>query len=385
MFANASFRRELKRIYLQLRGRALEGVFGHRARGQKPPFLLPPREILVLSQRRLGDAVLSLPLFAALREAFPASRVTVLANPYLRGLYEICPDIDRILESAQGPASVPVIRSVSAIRKQDYDLLIDLNTDGSLVFALIALFSGAWHTIGYGQDGRGVFFDTALPLPPPGLHLTDVLLNTLSPLGIRSRTRVFHLSLKGEDCRANRARPGPPGPVVGIHPGGMHPTQRWPLEHFAELADRLIESGTARVLICGGRGDFRLIREIQRRMREEPEPVPEFSTLKCFAAFLSQLDLLVCNNSGPLHLACAVGTRTVSFMGPTRAGRWWPVGEGHRVLRRDDLPCIGCNSGICRTGTFDCMSGIRPEEVFRTVAEMIQSVTPDESVEVPGV
>jgi ADP-heptose:LPS heptosyltransferase len=88
------------------------------------------------------------------------------------------------------------------------------------------------------------------------------------------------------------------------------------------------------------------------------------------AAILSRVDCLICNNSGALHLAAAVGTPTISTMGPTVAQRWWPRGEENIVIRKE-LPCIGCNSGVCRIGTHQCMRDITVEEMLAAVEEQI--------------
>ena len=84
-----------------------------------------------------------------------------------------------------------------------------------------------------------------------------------------------------------------------------------------------------------------------------------------FAAVLSRMALLICNNSGPLHLAGLLGVPTISFMGPTIKTRWWPRGPRSEVMRRDQLPCIGCNRGYCRIQTHACMTEITPDQAFQ--------------------
>jgi len=90
--------------------------------------------------------------------------------------------------------------------------------------------------------------------------------------------------------------------------------------------------------------------------------------IRRFAALLSCCRLLVCNNSGPLHVASALGIPTVSFMGPTEKTLWLPLGERHVVLRIDDLSCIGCNRGVCPAGTLECMRRITPEMAAEAVS-----------------
>jgi len=342
----------------------------------RSPVCVPsvPGRILVIAQPRLGDAVLSLPTLFALRDHYPDTQIILLSPPAVKGLFELTPAVDRVMVHPRGNTLLGIGNFLRSIREQKIDLLIDLNTDGSLFPAWIARLSGARYSVGYGQDGRGVFFDQIVSGPDEEKHTIDRLLALLAPLRVGNPSPEVRLSLPEnggtffppEDQAGEGEREIP---LVGIHPGGTHWTQRWPVEYFAELADELILSGSARVILCGGPSDWETIRQVQERMRAVPEVAPPFPSLRDFAVFLSHLDLLVCNNSGPLHLACAVGTKTFSFMGPTKAAQWWPKGEGHTVFRRDDLPCIGCGRGYCRMKNHDCMRGILPGELFQAVGK----------------
>jgi ADP-heptose:LPS heptosyltransferase len=158
--------------------------------------------------------------------------------------------------------------------------------------------------------------------------------------------------------------------LIGLHPGGRHPTQRWGAERFARLAGRLSELGSRPVVLGGGpdAGD------VDRIRRLAPVEVPHLETdadAKSLARALAGLDLLVCNNSGPLHLASLIGVPTVSTMGPTRPELWWPAGHRARVLRRDELDCIGCNSGRCRMPSHLCMDLITVDDVLGAVSESL--------------
>jgi ADP-heptose:LPS heptosyltransferase len=86
---------------------------------------------------------------------------------------------------------------------------------------------------------------------------------------------------------------------------------------------------------------------------------------------MSQLHLMVCNNSGPLHLAAAMQVPTVSFMGPTNAQRWWPVGPMHRVLRIEDLQCLGCEEGVCPKGNLECLRRINVRMAVEAVKGLL--------------
>lgn len=154
--------------------------------------------------------------------------------------------------------------------------------------------------------------------------------------------------------------------VIAIHPGAHYETQRWPGEYYAELIGRIGRHGQAEVLLLGGPSDAKVVGEILAGGKGDTRACIQ-DDLRKFLAILSRCRMLVCNNSGPLHCAAALGIPTLSFMGPTVKERWMPLGGGHRVLRRDELPCIGCNSGRCLIETHDCMRLIAPEAAFETL------------------
>lgn len=369
-------RQILKKTYLMARRSLLAGWSGLFRRRSRTGIPVSPKKLLILSQLRLGDAVLSTPIFPLLKKRFPGCTISVLTNPYIREIFELCPEVDHILEYGKAQGIGENIRVIREIRRDPFDLLIDLNTDGSLIFALIAGLSRAGYSVGYDQDGRRAFYDSALPFPGEGgEHMLDLIVKTLSPLGVSPSKEPPRLTVPEPVLQEVRAKLPEVGigqgqVLVGLHPGAVHPTQRWPVEYFAELGDRIMGAGLGRVILCGGEREGDMILGIIDRMKETPLYV-RTASLKQLAALISELDLLVCNNSGPLHLACAVGTSTISFMGPTNPAQWRPAGEGHTVFRRDDLACIGCNMGTCPVKTHACMYGIPPAEVFETIRERL--------------
>ncbi len=368
-------RARIKKLYLSIRTALLRSVRPLLRRGRKGLLPAAPAKILVITQPRLGDAVLSIPVLAALRKRYPAAKISALANSYVRALYERVPAIDVVvpLPTGKGGTRRTALPSLSRrLQTEKFDLVIDLNTDGSLESAYLARFAGGGYSLGYEGSGRGVFFDHAVALPEEPLPFVDLVLGLLAPLGVETDERMPRLAMEEDRVQTVRtaltgAAPSMETRFIGLHPGAHHPTQRWPLSFFAALADRIVASRTGRVVLFAGPHEWDQVLQIHELMRETPIVTPASLGLNDLAAWLSIMELLVCNNSGPLHLAAAVGTPTLSFMGPTNAVQWWPVGEGHVVLRRDELPCIGCNSGVCRIGSHDCMQGISPDEVFEII------------------
>ncbi len=363
-------RQHIKNLYLQSRGVVLRAR--HITGGADPAPLVPieaVRRILFIRLDRVGDVVLSTPAIEVLKKRFPLAELTVLARPQTVALLENNPDVDRCVVLGPGASPAERVRILGGLRRRRFDLAVDPCLDWELAPALVAWASGARVRVGYPCGGREAFFTATAELPEGSTHMVDVILGALKPLGIDGlapQPRVY-LSQDERDRAsgwiAERCSIGKP--LVGIHPGAHYETQRWPAEHYATLAGRL--RARFDVILFGGPTDAGLVERIRSGI---PGGVLTVITpdLRRFAALLSCCCMLVCNNSGPLHVACALGIPTLSFMGPTDPCRWYPLGNGHTVLRLDDLPCIGCNDGTCRRGTHDCMRGIQPERVMDVLA-----------------
>lgn len=363
-------RQHMRNLYLRSRGAVLRALPLSNGNGAMLPVAGESTgRILFVRLDRVGDVVLSTPAMEVLKKRFPRSELTVLLRPQTAALLENNPHVDRcvVLDPGAGPAER--CRILQDLRRRRFDLAVDPCVDWTLASALMAWASGAQSRIGYPRGGREVFFTTTAELPDGNAHMADVILGTLRPLGIdgpRPLPRVY-LS-PGERARAAGWLAGQRlsgKPLVGIHPGAYYETQRWPAEHYAALAGGLRTRFD--VILFGGPADAGLVERIRSGIPGGALTVVT-PDIRRFAALLSCCRLLVCNNSGPLHVASALGIPTVSFMGPTEKTLWLPLGERHVVLRIGDLPCIGCNRGVCPAGTLECMRRITPEMAAEAVS-----------------
>lgn len=158
--------------------------------------------------------------------------------------------------------------------------------------------------------------------------------------------------------------------MIGIHPGGYYPSQRWPEIGFAKVADELIRKYAANVFIIGGYAQKRAVSKIVNGMQNKPRGVITGITLEQLVGVISNLDILICNNSGPLYIASALGIATVSTMGPTLPKRWQPQGKNHKVIRKD-ISCSPCNLGSC--AEHKCMRLITPLDILEAVEILLNS------------
>jgi lipopolysaccharide heptosyltransferase II len=240
--------------------------------------------------------------------------------------------------------------------------------------ALLPFLARVPERIGYATDGRSLLLTAALPRPPGTAHQLrdyDVL---LASRGIEPDLDPPRLPIPPmADDRARRAfaAAGLPGggPLVLLAPGAAFgPTKQWPVDRFAELADKLAERGVLSGIVVGP-GEERLGEEVSRRARYRPVVLGVDLDPVELAALLRQTRVLVSNDSGPMHLAAAVGTPVVAFFGPTDPGRTSPTGSPSRVLDRY-LFCSPCFLKRCPYG-HECMREITPEDALRAVEELL--------------
>ena len=339
------------------------------------------KNILFIRTDRIGDMVLSTAALHAIKRGFPQARLTVLASLSNAPLLQHDPDVDEVIvwkNGRLGSSMVGFLRLAVRLKKTRFDAVIDPLTGDDLHTALMAYLSGAALRIGFPGYGREVFLNRLAAYPDRYRHMADLVLETTRLLGAEFEDRSPHLCLlpAERDWADDWLKAHNLGrrAVVGIHPGGYYPTQRWPAGYYAQLASALLQDHGCGVILIGGWGDHDLIGSILGSSGER-FVVFESSDLRQTVAVISQLNVLVCNNSGPLHIAAALNVPTLSFMGPTDKSRWMPLGINHEVLRQDHLECIGCDSGTCARGDLACMRLTKPEEAVRCTIRLLKKET----------
>jgi len=315
---------------------------------------------LVIAPNWIGDAVMSLPFLRALRRADPAGVLAVLARKGPAAIYR-----------AEGSATEVLPRSTfladaAAVRRGRFDEAWLL--PNSYRAALLARASGAPRRIGYSTEGRGWLLTEAPPPPPATAHQlrdTDALLlaRGVAPDPDPPRLPVPAASLARAHETLERAHVG--SAFAALCPGSAFArSKRWPAERYAALADALAGRGlTAAVLV--GPGEEELGGRVAAGARPHPPVLGADLDPVELAALLSLARVAVTNDSGPMHLAGAVGTPVVAVFGPTDPGRTGPSGSPSRVLDRYVF-CSPCFRTECPYG-HECMKEIGVEDVVRAV------------------
>jgi ADP-heptose:LPS heptosyltransferase len=337
-----------------------------------------PRNILVIDFGQLGDVVLSLPALRAIRERFPQAKITVAVGKpgaevvTLSGFANITLGVDRVL-LRDGPKLVSIGRIaklVKEIRREKFDFVIDLHSLSET--NLLGFLSGAPKRLYARRPGRSLNYLANFDPQPPTekdhrqRHLVDRYLDVLLPLDVtgadrtpRLRTRVEDVALVDKLLKKEKAQTG--SPLIGLFPGAGHPSRRWPLEQFAELADYLIRNDDVRPIVFAGPEERALIPQI-KSLFPPCAVILDRLTIPQLAAAQSRLAAFVSNDTGPMHVAAAVGTPVVLLLDRRAPESYLPIGARHRVIYSSTIPDIEVDEVY--TATRSVLASGRTESLF---------------------
>jgi ADP-heptose:LPS heptosyltransferase len=309
---------------------------------------LSPRNILVIDFGQLGDVVMSLPALRAIREQFPHARITVAAGKpssqivELSGYADEVIAVDRVaLRDGFKPLSIlRILNVVKDIRRREFDFVIDLHSFSET--NLMGFLSGASKRLFARRPGRSLdFLANFSPKPPvdrndPDQHLVDRYLDVLKPLGIRNVKRIPKINTRAGDDRAvdsmlKKAKAESGAPLVGLFPGAGHPGRCWPAGKWAELADFLIRNDGVRPVVFVGPEERATAHEMRRRFPSSAVFLQKLSIGE-LAAAQARLAVFVSNDTGPVHIAAAVGTPIVVLIGRPTRHAYIPLADSKRLI-----------------------------------------------------
>jgi len=341
---------------------------------------------LVIRRRYLGDIVLLGSVFRNLRLHAPKGRITVVVEPAYAGVLALNPDVDEVLPLpallGQWPGFLGRLRAAGATHVLDFD-----NTDKT---ALIARLSGAEHRATFNRElipfKYGWTYTHTAKVANHDYdrqHITETYLRLLSAVDVPVASREVRLIPRAEDLHYVRKRlPStlvPRPSTILIHPGSRSAFRLWPAERFAAVIDRCQrELGVGAVLV-GGPGETAFIEEIRARCASAPVVFNETLSVPRLAALMSLFPVLLCHDSGPMHLAASVGVRVVALYGSQNATIWRPLSDQHIVLQTN-LPC-SCLSNLpqpcVKSDSYRsyCVRKLEPADVFAAVAAALRPGT----------
>ena len=336
-------------------------------------------KILILKPSSLGDVIHALPVLRLLKLHYPAAEIFWWIDYALAPLIDGDPDLTGIVRFERKRWSKPqywpeMIRSIRSLRAQKFDLVIDLQCLArSGAFAWLA---NGKQLIGLDEvrEGARGFYDLAVPRKSFHTHAVDWYLSILPPLGVPVHKNFSWLPERPEVADEVK-RKWFSNPTnckwIALQPGARWKNKRWPIQHFAELVRALAQKfPSARFAVLGGKDDAPLGEMISQAAPEKVLNLCGATTLPEMIECVRRCDLLVTNDTGPMHVAAALNKPLVALFGPTEPRRTGPYGQLENVLRLN-LPCSPCLSSRCSIEqTDECLRGLSPAVVLARVEKL---------------
>ncbi|HQP91599.1 MAG TPA: lipopolysaccharide heptosyltransferase II [Candidatus Omnitrophota bacterium] len=336
---------------------------------------LSRKRILVIKMSALGDCILSIPSFEALKKKFPDSKITCLVELASKDVFKRCPYIDELIVTdlkGRDKGFKGLWRLMKKLAGERFDMVIDFQNNKKS--HMLAFSTFAFDRYGY-DNGKFSFLlnkkikDTGSPLPP-----VQHQFRVLDMLGIGHLGEALKLWLSEEDKRFSDdffKTEGLGGRVIGINIGSSlrWKTKRWPTKKIAELCD-LLSMGGYRVLLTGSAHDAPYAKAVLKQVKSRPACAVARTSLMQLAGLIQKCACFVTSDSAPLHIASAMGTPVVALFGPTDPARHMPPSEKSIVLKSEI--CTPCYKDECKRKTHSCMDGIKTKQVFDSIESLLR-------------
>lgn len=349
---------------------------------------LSTMEILIIKLSAIGDVIHTLPALNALHHRLPESNVTWVIEEKASGVIKDHPYLKKIIVSKRKswlknvrkpslwyPTLKEIISFIRELRSQEYDVVVDFQ--GLLKSAMLVFLSRGKRKIGYSKTREMSSFFLKERISPYPLHRHAVERNIelVKYLGAQFDKIAFPIFISEEDKKKvelllSAHRLSTSGPLIVIHSQAGWETKKWEPLKIAKLSDKLIENYDAQIIFAGGKDDCSSIKNILSLMNHTAVNASGKTSLKELAYLLSLSNLMITVDSGPMHIASAVGTPIVVIFGPTAS---WKTGPycNNAVIIRSQLSCSPCFKRECNNNKA-CMKEISVEEVLEAVGKQLK-------------
>jgi len=334
------------------------------------------KRILIVNVNWVGDVLFSTPFIRAVRESNPDAYIACLLHPRCKEMLEDNSRLNEIIIYDEEGAHKSLLgkwRLIKELRSKNFDKVFLLHR--SFTKALMTYLAGIKERIGYPTKNRGGILTKIVEEPADEMHKVEYFLNIARAVGVEPRDVSYEFFVQDRERKFIKELLLKEGVtdkdfVVVLCPAGNWSPKRWPRENFARLGDELAEKFGAKIVLSAARKDLELIEEIKSVMANAPIVTTGKTNLKQLGALLERADLVVANDTGPMHMAVAVGVKTIALFGPTSARLTGPYGKGsYRIVCKNkscDVPCynITCTDNVC-------MSAIKVGDVLNEASEML--------------
>jgi ADP-heptose:LPS heptosyltransferase len=343
-----------------------------------------PQRIAIFRALQLGDLMQAVPALRAIRASFPNAEITLIGLPWARSFVQrFHRYLDRFVEFVGFPGITEVEfipeRTARFIKEQQayrYDLVVQMHGSGQTSNSF-TLALQAKNTVGYYEGKQPQRLTLGAPYPRDQHEIyrnlglarllaypnCDLTFNPDLEFPLSNKDRAEAKALLRNLPRADR-------PWIGLHAGARPPARRWPAEYFASLADACAEQFNAQIILTGSLDEQNIVRSVIEHMETQPLNLASKTSLGGLAALISELDLIVSNDTGPAHLAAAVDTPSITIFGPADHRRWAPLDQLRHPIVRHPVKCSPCGYWQCPID-HPCLRKISPAMILQVAESLL--------------
>ncbi len=337
-----------------------------------------PWKVALLRASRIGDFICATPAFRALRSALPEAEITMITLPMLHDLVVRSPHLDRFVAFPGVPGLAEQFFNArraahffQQMQAEQFDLAVQMQ--GSGVYSNpFMLMVGARATAGFVREGDGArLLDAALPIPQQGHEVQRVLALTAF-LGAKPQGEETEFPLWPEDHAVAEALiAGTEPPLIGLHPAARDLTRRWALDRFATAGSELWRQYGGTVVLLGEQEEWPAAETVARDVGAPCLNLVGRTSLPVLGAVIQRLALLVTNDTGPAHVAYALGTPTITIFGGGDPSRYGPLSNGRYRVLAHEVPCRPCDYAVCPIG-YTCLESVTVPQVLDAAGAVMQ-------------
>lgn len=330
---------------------------------------------MVRTANWVGDAVMTLPAMAAIRETYPEAHIVVVANPLVAQLLENHPACDEIIlfnKQTEHAGILGMLRFATTLRRHKFDCAVLFQY--AIEAALMSFLAGIPRRVGFTTDGRRFLLTHPVPFTEfeKTIHQTDAFLHIVNHYGIQASRKVQALELLDNERQWAKGQL-PEGPVVVINPGAAYgAAKRWYPERFAAVGDLLAKEYGMTAVLTGGPGEIEIGQDIASAMQS---PVLNFvgkTSVRQMMSLIDAASLMITNDSGPMHVAAAFTVPIVAVFGPTNHATTSPFTDNYRIVRNN----VECSPCMLRECPIDhrCMDRVSVDDVMTAVRSFLLEI-----------
>ncbi len=336
--------------------------------------------ILIVNVNWVGDVLFSTPAIRAIRQHYPDAYIACMVVPRCKEILELNPNLNELIiydEDEIHKSLLGKLKLISTLKKRHFNTVFLFHR--SLTRTLMVALSGIHERVGIYTPKRGFLLTKKVKPLSQDVHKVEQFLNIVRAKGIKPTSENLELFVGEDDelyaeelLKSEGVKKGEL--MIVLNPGGNWDLKRWPAENFAQVGDRLAEIYKARILITGADKDIGLGEKIANMMRYKPIISCGKTTLRQLAAILKRANLVISNDSGPMHIAVSQGARTIALFGPTNHKITGPYGDGRYVVIHKTPEKLGCKVPCYNLNCEDnaCMKAITVEDVIREAEPLLR-------------